>query len=160
METITFADISSSNMTLDTANKIKEENYAHIDEMSILMRITASEVKREVDAVIRGGFYHCEIKEGKRVYMYLKAKPTENDMESSINNAITSYHNRNRRSQKPIEEKKPHIVATPSPTPAIKPIAPQKVAKLKQTSTLSQLKDYLINKARAVMKELDLIVQE
>ena len=156
----TFADISSSNMTLDTAKKIKEENYAHIDEMSILMGIAASEVKREVDAVIRGGFHHCEIKDGKRVYMYLKTKPTETDMESSINEAIATYHNRNRRPIKLIEENKPKPVAIPSPTPAIKPIEPQKVTKLKQASTLPKLKDYLKNKIRAILKELDLVIQE
>lgn len=147
-------------MTLETAKKIKEENYAHIEEMSILMGVTASEVKREVDAVIRGGFYHCEIKDGKRVYMYLKAKPTETDMESSINNAIASYRNRNRRPKKSIEAKKPDMVVPASPTPAIKPIEPKKVTKLKQASTLPKLIDYLKNKIRAILKELDLVIQE
>lgn len=156
----TFADISSSNMTLDTAKKIKEENYAHIDEMSILMGIAASEVKREVDAVIRGGFHHCEIKDGKRVYMYLKTKPTETDMESSINNAIAGYRNRNRRPQKVIEEKKPNPIVVQSPTPAIKPTEPQEVTKFKQASTLPKLKDYLKNKIQSILKELDLVIQE
>ena len=157
---ITFADISSSNMTLDTAKKIKEENYAHIDEMSILMGIAASEVKREVDAVIRGGFYHCEIKEGKRVYIYLKAQPTENDIESSINNAITSYRNRNRRPKKSIEEKKQDPVVPQAHTPTVNPIEQQRVTKLKQASTLPKFKDYLIIKIQAIIKVLDYIVQE
>jgi len=130
-------------MTLDTAKKIKEENYAHIEEMSIIMGMAASEVKREVDAVIRGGFYHCEIKDGKRVYMYLKAKPTETDLESSIKNGIATYRNRNRRPRKPIEEKKADPVAIQSPTPAIKPIESQKVTKFTQVSTLPKLKDFL-----------------
>lgn len=147
-------------MTLDTAIKIKEENYAHIDEVSILMGMAASEVRREVDAVIRGGFHHCEIKEGKRVYMYLKAMPTENDMESSINSAIASYRNRNRRPKKPIEGNKPKPVAIPSPTPTIKTIESQKISKFKQVSTLPKLKDYLKNIIQAIMKELDLVVQE
>ena len=147
-------------MTIDTAKKIREDNYAHIDEMSILMGVTASEVKREVDAVIRGGFYHCEIKDRKRVYMYLKAKPTETDMESSIKTCITTYHNRNKRPKKPIEDKKSKTEMPAAPTPAIKPIEPQKVTKLHQISTLPKLKDYLKNKVRAIMKELDLIVQE
>jgi len=147
-------------MTLETAKRIKEENYAHINEMSVLMGLTASEVKREVDAVIRGGFYHCEIKDGKRVYMYLKAKPTETDMESSIKNGIATYHNRNRRPKRPIEDKKSKTEVPAAPTPAIKPIEPQKVTKLHQVSTLPKLKDYLKNKVRAIMKELDLIVQE
>lgn len=147
-------------MTLDTAKKIKEENYAHIDEMGKLMGIAASEVKREVDAVIRGGFYHCDIKDGKRVYIYLKAQPTENDIESSINNAISSYRNRNRRPKKTIEKKNQDPVAPQLPTPAIKPIEPQKVTKFKQASTLPKFKDYLINKIQAIMKVLDSIVQE
>lgn len=147
-------------MTLDTAKKIKEENYAHIDEMGKLMGIAASEVKREVDAVIRGGFYHCEIKEGKRVYIYLKAQPTENDIESSINNAIASYRNRNRRPKKSIEKKKPDPVVPQAPTPAIKSIEPQRVTKLKQASTLPKLIAYLKNKIRAILKELDLVIQE
>ena len=147
-------------MTLDTAKKIKEENYAHIVEMGKLMGIAASEVKREVDAVIRGGFYHCEIKEGKREYMYLKVKPTKDDMESSINNAIDGYQNRNRRSQMVIEKKKSAPVAPLSPTPAIKPIEPQEVTKLKQVSTLPKLKDYLKNRIQVIMKVLDSIVQE
>lgn len=149
-----------SNMTLDTAKKIKEENYAHIVEMGKLMGIAASEVKREVDAVIRGGFYHCEIKEGKREYIYLKVKPTENDMESSINNAIASYQNRNRRPKKIIEEKKIETVAPASPTPAIKHNEPQEVTKLKQVSTLPKLKNYLKNRIQVIMKVLDSIVQE
>ena len=147
-------------MTLETAKKIKEGNYAHIDEMGKLMGITAPEVRREVDAVIRGGFHHCEIKDGKRVYMYLKARPTETDTESSISIAIASYRNRNRRPKKTIEEKKPEIEAPTSPTPAIKPIEPQKVTKLKQASTLPKLIDYLKNKIRAILKELDLVIQE
>lgn len=147
-------------MTLDTAKKIKEGKYAHIEEMSVLMGMAASEVKREVDAVIRGGFYHGEIKDGKRVYIYLKAKPTETDMESSINEAIATYHNRNRRPIKLIEEKKPKPVAIPSPTPAIKSIEPQKVTKFKQASTLPKLIDYLKNKIQSILKELDLVIQE
>lgn len=147
-------------MTLETAKRIKEENYAYINEMSVLMGLTASEVKREVDAVIRGGFYHCEIKDGKRVYMYLKAMPTETDIESSIKNGIATYHNRNRRPKKPIEDKKSKTEVPAVPTPAIKPIEAQKVTKLKQASTLPKFKDYLKNKIRAIMKELDLIVQE
>jgi hypothetical protein len=147
-------------MTLDTAIKIKEENYAHINEMSVLMGLTASEVKREVDAVIRGGFYHCEIKDGKRVYMYLKAMPTDTDMESSVNNAINGYRNRNRRLQKVIEKKKSVPVVPQSPTPSINPIEPQKVTKFKQVSTLPKLIDYLKNKIRSILKELDLVIQE
>ena len=147
-------------MTIDTAKKIREENYAHIDEMSVLMGMAASEVKREVDAVIRGGFHHCEIKDRKRIYMYLKTKPTETDMESSINIAIASYRNRNRRPQKVIEKKKSNPIVAQSPTPAIKPIESQNVSRLKQVFALPKLKDFLKNKARAIMKELDLIVQE
>ncbi len=147
-------------MTLETAKKIKEEDYAHIDEMSILMGMAASEVKREVDAVIRGGFYHCETKEGKRVYFYLKAQPTETDMESSIKNSIATYHNRNRRPKNPIGNKVPKPVAIQSPTPAIKPIESQKVTKFTQVSTLPKLKDYLKNKIQSILKELDLVVQE
>ncbi len=147
-------------MTIDTAKKIREDNYAHIDEMGILMGKTASEIKREVDAVIRGGFYHCEIKEGQRVYMYLRVKPTKDDMESSVNNAIASFRNRNWHPKKTIEEKKLHIVVPPSPTPAIKLIEQHKVTKLSQVSTLPKLKEYLKNKTREIMKELDLIVQE
>lgn len=147
-------------MTLDTAKKIKEENYAHIDEMSVLMGITASEVKREVDAVIRGGFHHCEIKDGKRIYMYIKAKPTETDMESSINSAITCYRNRNRRPKKVVEKKKQDPVVVQTSTPAIKSIEQQGVTKLKQVSTLPKLKDYLKNKIQSILKELDLVIQE
>ena len=147
-------------MTLDTAKKIKEENYAHIEEMSILMGMVASEVKREVDAVIRGGFYHCEIKEGKRVYVYLKAKPTETDIESSINNAITCYQYRNRSPKKVIEKKKQDAIVVQPSTSAIKPIEQHRVTKFKQVSTLPKLKDYLKNKIQSILKELDLVIQE
>ena len=128
-------------MTLETAKRIKNEEYVQGQDARTYEQFMI--LKKEADAILRGGMNICETKEdGSRSYIWVKVKPTKTDNESSIDVAMKKY----RRSKLPstkmrIEQAEIRFQGSTATTPSYSAPVPQHEESIQEekVSPLSQL---------------------
>lgn len=139
-------------MTLETAERLVLEQ--------------GDQACKEARAVVRGGMVICErAEDGRRIYPWIKVKPTITDEESSIEEALKNHQEKKRLSTTRT------MTINSLPTSAdVKPSTPiqttidfpkeDECANTKRMSPIMELFNYLRKKFLEFVKAMDEIVQE
>ena len=148
-------------MTLETAKRIKNEEYVQGQDARTYEQFMI--LKKEADAILRGGMNICETKEdGSRSYIWVKVKPTKTDNESSIDVAMKKY----RRSKLPStkmrnEQAEIRFQGSTATTPSYSVPVPQHEESIHDdVSPLSKLIFYLKRKFAEFVRIMDGLVEE
>lgn len=139
-------------MTLETAERIVLEQ--------------GEQASKEARAVVRGGMVICECTEdGRRVYPWIKVKPTMTDEESSIEQALKIHQERKRLSTaRTMTINSLPISADVKPSTPIQTTIDfpkdDECANTKRMSPIMELFNYIRKKFLEFVKAMDEIVQE